>query len=68
MKIFGPDNKELMVISAIDRQGRELIVKGKIFGTMPMTAKVRPEEIRSALKLMSWRTLFFLFTLPFRKG
>ena len=68
MKIFGPDNKELMVISAIERQGRELIVKGKIFGTMPMTAKVRPEEVRGALKLMSWRTLLFLFTLPFRKG
>jgi len=68
MKIFGPDNKELMAISAIERQGRELIVKGKIFGTMPMTAKVRPEEVRGALKLMSWRTLLFLFTLPFRKG
>lgn len=68
MKIFGPDNKEMMVISAIERQGRELILKGKIFGTMPMTAKVRPAEVRSALKLLSWRTLLFLFTLPFRRS
>jgi hypothetical protein len=48
VKLYGPDNKELMTVTAIERQGGELVIKGKIFGTMPMTAKLRPAEARSA--------------------
>src|SRR5262249_36110710 len=61
------DNKEMIAISAIEREGRELVLRGKIFGTMPMTARVRPEEARQALKLLSWRTGRFLLSLPFRR-
>ena len=68
MKIFGADNKEMMTISAIERDGRELVLRGKIFGTMPMTARVRPEEVRSALKLLNWRTALFLLSLPWRRA
>ncbi|MFL6603219.1 MAG: hypothetical protein ACJ8R9_18095 [Steroidobacteraceae bacterium] len=67
MKIFGADNKEMIAVSAIERDGRELVLRGKIFGTMPMTARVRPEEVRRALKLLNWRTALFLLTLPFRR-
>jgi hypothetical protein len=67
LKIFGADNKEMIAISAIERDGRELVLKGKIFGTMPMTARVRPEEARRALKLLNWRTVLFLLSLPFRR-
>ena len=68
MKIFGADNKEMMTVSAIERDGRELVLRGKIFGTMPMTARVRPEEVRSALKLLNWRTALFLLSLPWRRA
>jgi hypothetical protein len=68
VKIFGADNKEMMAICAIERDGRELVLRGKIFGTMPMTARVRPEEVRRAMKLMSWRTVLFLVSLPFRRA
>ncbi len=68
MKIFGADNKEMIAITAIERDGRELVLKGKIFGTMPMTARIRPEEVRQALKLLSWRTAWFLLTLPLRRA
>lgn len=67
MKLYGPDNKEMIVVTAIERQGGELVVKGKIFGTMPMTAKLRPAEVRKAWKLLSFRTLLFVLTLPFRR-
>ena len=67
MKIYGADNKEMMAISSIVRQGDELVLKGKIFGTMPMTAKLRPEEARAALKLVGFRTLLFILSLPFRR-
>lgn len=68
MKVYGTDNKELMAISAITRQGNELIVKGKIFGAMPLTAKLRPEEVRAALKLLDFRTILFILTMAFRDG
>ena len=68
MKIYGPDNKELMTVTAIERQGNELVVKGKIFGTMPMTAKLRPAEARRALKLLDFRTALFALSLLFRKS
>jgi hypothetical protein len=68
LKIFGADNKEMMMISAIERDGGDLVLRGKIFGTMPMTARIRPEEVRSALKLLDWRTALFLLTLPLRRA
>jgi hypothetical protein len=68
LKIFGADNKEMMAISAIERDGGELVLRGKIFGTMPMTARIRPEEVRSALRLLDWRTALFLLTLPLRRA
>jgi hypothetical protein len=68
MKIYGADNKELMSITSLSREGSALVVKGKIFGAMPMTAKLRPEEARAALKMLDWRTALFLLTLVFRRG
>jgi hypothetical protein len=68
LKIFGADNKEMIAISAIERDGRELVLRGKIFGTMPMTARIRPEEVRSGLKLLNWRTALFLLSLAFRRA
>jgi hypothetical protein len=68
MKIYGGDNKELMSITSLSREGSTLVVKGKIFGAMPMTAKLRPEEARAALRLLDWRTALFLLTLVFRRG
>jgi hypothetical protein len=68
VKIFGADNKEMIAISAIERDGDELVLRGKIFGAMPMSARVRPEEVRSAFKLLNWRTLLFILSLPLRRG
>ncbi|WP_120429712.1 hypothetical protein [Acinetobacter baylyi] len=66
MKVYGSDNSELMNVSKIERNGNELVLKGKIFGAMPMTAKLRPEEARAALKLLDFKTILFLITLLFR--
>ena len=67
MKILGADNKELMVISAIERDGAELVLRGKIFGTLPMSARLTPEEARRGLKLLGWRTGLFVLSLPWRR-
>lgn len=68
MKVYGADGKELMTVNAIERDGSMLVVKGKILGTMPMTARLQPAELRKAMRMMNWRTLLFALTLPFRRG
>lgn len=68
MKLYSADNSELMTVSAIERDGDRLVIKGKVFGAMPMTAKLTPEEARAALRLLSPRLVLFLLTLPFRKS
>jgi len=68
MKLYGSDNKELMSVASLSRDGNNLVIKGKIFGTMPLTAKLRPEEARAALKMMDFKTILFLLTIIFRKS
>ena len=68
MKIYAADKSELMQVSKIERKGNDLVLKGKVFGTMPMSATLTPEQARAAFKLLSFKLVLFLITLPFRKG
>lgn len=67
MKIFGQDNSEVMQVSALEREGNQLILKGKVFGSLPITAKLSPQEARNGLKLLNFKLAAFLLTFLFRK-
>jgi hypothetical protein len=67
MKIYGQDNSELMQVTSLEREGDKLVMKGKVFGSMPMTAKLTPQEARNALKLLNFRLVAFLVTFLFRR-
>jgi len=67
VKIFGSENQELIAISAIERDGAELVLRGKILGTLPMSARIRPEEARRGLRMLDWRTALFVLSLPWRR-
>jgi hypothetical protein len=68
MKLYSADKSELMTVSRIERDGDDLVIKGKVFGAMPMSARLKPEEARAALKLLSPGLVWFLLTMPFRKS
>lgn len=68
MKIYAVDNRELMDISEIVREGDALLLRGRIFGSMPVTAKLTPKEMRAALKLLNFRKMIFVVSLFFRRG
>ena len=68
MRLISPDKSELMNVSALERDGDDLLIKGKVFGTMPMTARLTPEQARAVFKLLNLRTILFILTLPFRRG
>lgn len=67
MTLYSADKSELMQVNAIERDGSDLLIKGKVFGTMPMTARLTPTEARQGLKLMRVRMFFFLVSMLFRK-
>ena len=68
MKLYGTDKRELMTVSRIERDGNQLVIKGKVFGAMPMTATLTPANVREGLKLLRLRGVLFLLTMPFRRS
>ncbi|MDE2301379.1 MAG: hypothetical protein KGK11_02355 [Sphingomonadales bacterium] len=67
MKILDANDRELMTVRAIERDGSTLVIRGKIFGAMPMVARLTPAQARAGLKLLDARMIWFLLTLLFRK-
>jgi hypothetical protein len=68
MILHSTDGSELLTVNALERDGNALLIKGKVFGAMPMNARLKPEAARAALKLLTPRLVLFLLTLPFRRG
>ena len=68
MIIFDGQNKELMAVRKFERDGSDLVVSGKIFGAMPVKARLKPEQVRAALKLLSPGLIWFLLTMAFRRS
>lgn len=66
--LYSADNSKLMEIEALERSGSDLLIKGKVFGAMPMTARLSPAEARKGLKLVSFKLALFLLTFLFRGG
>lgn len=67
MKLYSPDGSELMEIDRLERDGSELVIKGKVFTSLPMTARLKPEDARAGLRLLNFRIVLFLFSLLFRR-
>lgn len=66
MKLHSSDGSELLTVTSLTRDGNSLLIKGKVFGAMPMNARLNPQAARAALKLLTPRLILFLLTLPFR--
>ena len=66
LTLLSPDNTTLMQVEALERSGNDLLIKGKVFGTMPMTARLTPAEARKGLRLVSFRLALFLLTFLLR--
>jgi hypothetical protein len=66
LTLYSPDNSKLMEIDRLERSGNDLLIKGKVFGAMPMTARLSPAEARKGLKLLSFKLALFLLTFLLR--
>ena len=68
MKLTTTLNDELMDVKKLQSDGNNLVIEGRIMGTMPVRAILTPDQARAALKLINFKTFFFLLTLLFRKS
>jgi hypothetical protein len=66
MRLYTADKAPLMEIEKLERSGNELLIKGKVFGTMPMTARLSPREARNGFKLLNFKLVLFLITFLLR--
>ena len=67
MKLFTPDNIELLVVTSLSPDAEGLLIVGKIMGAMPMKAVLTPQEFRRAFRLLSFRTLLSIVLMLFRR-
>lgn len=67
MKLKNLDQSTLMEVTSLGTEGSNLVIKGAILGSMPITAMLTPSEARSLFKLLTPRLFFFLLTLLFRR-
>tara|TARA_R110001583_G_scaffold182192_6_gene339843 strand:+ start:1668 stop:1877 length:210 start_codon:yes stop_codon:yes gene_type:complete len=68
MKLYSPDGSELMHIVALEQADGRLVIKGSAFGSMPITANLRPEEMRSGMKMLNAKLVFFLIGLLLKRS
>ena len=54
MKLFSPDGSELMHVEKVEAVDGNIVVQGKIMGAMPMKAILRPQELRSGMRFLSF--------------
>ena len=66
LTLYSPDTSKLMEVEALERKGNELLIRGKVFGAMPMTARLTPAEARKGLKLVNFKLAWFLLTFLVR--
>jgi hypothetical protein len=57
VKMFTKEGVEMMDVKSIDRDGENLVMKGKMMGTMYAAIYLRPQDLWQALRLMPASTL-----------
>jgi hypothetical protein len=66
MKLHGSEGILLMEVESISARDRNIQIKGKMMGQVPMTVVLRPADLREAMKMLSlsviWQGIRMLFT------
>ncbi|WP_079437147.1 hypothetical protein [Zoogloea sp. LCSB751] len=66
MKMFSREGVEMMEVKSIKQDGDNLVMKGKVMGSMSTVILIKPEDCWQALKLLGWRTLLRMPVILFK--
>ena len=67
MKLYTPENVELIEVKSVEAAAGGLVIDGQIMGAMPMKAVLTPRELRRALLLLTPRTIWAIVVMFFRR-
>jgi hypothetical protein len=66
VKLYTPEKSVLLDVISVQPHSDGVLVTGKIMGTMPMKAIVRPEELRAGFRLLNVKLFLTLVSMLFR--
>jgi hypothetical protein len=66
MKLYTPEKSILLDVTSVHPHAQGILVTGKIMGTMPMKAILRPEELRAGFRLLTFKSFITLVSMLFR--
>ncbi len=66
MKMYSKDGIEMMDVKSISLDGDNLVVKGKMMGTMATTIILKPKDTWESLHLFSLGTIFAMPKILFK--
>jgi hypothetical protein len=58
--MFSKEGLEMMDVKSIERDGENLVLKGKMMGTMYAAIYLRPQDVWQALRLLSFSLMLRL--------
>lgn len=67
MKLFTPEKTPLLDVASVEPHPDGILIQGKIMGTMPMKAILRPEELRAGLRFLGPRLILTVIAMLFRR-
>jgi len=68
MKLYGSEGILLMEVQSIKGGDRNLLIKGKMMGQVPMTVVMRPSDLREAVKMLSLSLIWQAIRMFFMRG
>jgi hypothetical protein len=68
MKLYGSEGILLMEVESIKAGDRNIRIKGKMMGQVPMTVVLRPSDLREALKMLSLPLIWQAVRMAFMRG
>ena len=66
VRLYTKDGVVLLEVSKISLEGSDILMRGKVMGTMSTNTYIRPEELWGMLGLVSVRLVAYLPLLLFR--
>ncbi len=68
MKLHGSEGMLLMEVTSITKNGRNINIKGKMMGQVPMTIVLGPSNLREAIKMLSASVIWQAIRMFFMRG
>lgn len=68
MKLYGSEGILLMEVESIKASDRNIHIKGKMMGQVPMTVVMRPSDLREAVKMLSLSVIGQAIRMFFMRG